>query len=124
MGGSKTDHKKLECFAKNDKGLLLEQIEEINPDIIVTANNMYLLETIIGKENVVEIELGDFLGGSIKSKGWVNIWKQQEKDVLIIRHYHPQATTMSGKSLKEEEKYRICCEIKQAYLRSIKHPCK
>lgn len=119
-GGSKVDNKQMKCFAIKDKELLLEQIEEINPDIIVTANNMYLLENIIGKENVGEIELGDFLDGTIKSKGWVNIWRREEKEVLIIRHYHPQATTMSGKSLKEEEKYRICCEIKQAYLRSMK----
>lgn len=81
---------------------------------------MYLLEHIIGKEKLVEIDLGDFLDSSINSKGWVNIWKRQEKDVLIIRHYHPAAFKVQGKVFLEEDKYRICYEIQQAYLRSIK----
>lgn len=126
-GFSKANDKELEYYAKNDCDLILEQIKEINPDIIVTCNNMYLLKQyIIPEDELFEVDLGDFMDTQMNSKEWANIWKlkgkdaKESKDVLIIRHYHPQATRAKGEGLGEEDKYRMCCEIKQAYLKSIK----
>lgn len=126
-GGSEVNNTELECFAESDQKLILEQINEINPDIIVTCSNMYLLKKyIIPEEELFKIDIDDCLDSSIKSKHWVNIWKLQgkntqvPKDVLIIRHYHPAATTSENQGFEEKEKYDICCKIKQGYLKSIK----
>lgn len=111
-GGASSNMKEIETFGDTDKDLILEQIERIDPDIIITSNVMYILEKILPKEEIVkDLGLGD------EYKDWVNQWKRPKKSVCIIRHYHPQATSCKEfESFSDKIKFEKCCDCYKAYL--------
>ncbi|MBF8983993.1 hypothetical protein IZY60_10615 [Lutibacter sp. B2] len=115
-GTATSNMKDIEEFVQKDKELILKEIELINPDIIITANIMYLVEMILPKEQLNKTpKLYDF-----EHKDWINEWKNENKSVCIIKHYHPQATSCKEiEGLSDEIKYRICCECFRQYLQVI-----
>ncbi|NOW90687.1 uncharacterized protein YihD (DUF1040 family) [Clostridium beijerinckii] len=104
-GTSVSDMSEIKDFANKDKDLILKEIELINPDIIVTANVMYILKMLIPKEQLnTNLNLD-------KYNDWINEWNVGHKSICIIKHYHPQCW-----NFKDETKYNDCCLSYQQYL--------
>lgn len=104
-GTSVADMSKIEEIANRDKEFILNEIELINPDIIVTANIMYILEKIIPKDQLnTDLHLDEY-------NDWINEWNIGVKSICIIKHYHPQCWNFS-----DEKKYNDCCNSYKQYL--------
>lgn len=74
-GLKESNNNDLEFFAEQDKNMLKEELEIINPDIIVCGYTLRLLETV----------LGDELESDKTRDTMYGFWK----DKLVIDYYHP-----------------------------------
>lgn len=104
-GTSTANMSKIKKAAEDDRKYILKEIKLINPDIIVTANIMNILKTLIPEGQLIEsFKLNQY-------DDWISEWNIGDKSICIIKHYHPQYMRFT-----DEKKYNDCCLSYQQYL--------